>query len=310
MLTTILPHTDLVVSRLCYGCMRLAGVWDPTQFDRAARNKAFVAIDAALEAGYTFFDHADIYGATKCEEVFGEYLEANPGVRERMVIATKCGVRFPGNPNPDSPQRWDFSHGHIVKSAENSLKRLKVEVIDLYQLHRPDYLANPLEIACAFKELRDSGKVRFFGVSNFRPSLVQAVQAALDFPLISHQVEISLLKQDCLEDGTLDQCLEKRIAPLAWSPLAQGRLGGDHAAGENEELSKLHAVMDKIGQATGLERSEVALAWLLLHPAQIIPVVGTTRPERIHASVKALDTTLSREDWYRLIIAARGKKLP
>ena len=310
MLTRTLPHSDLVVSALCYGCMRITQTWEKVPVNEAMRKRAFPVLEAALEAGYTFFDHADIYGGTTCEAVFGDFLKANPGLRERLVIATKCGIRFGGDPEPESPHRWDFSHGHIVRSCEGSLRRLGVDCIDLYQLHRPDYLANPVEIAWAFQELRDGGKVRYFGVSNFRPSLLAAVQASLDFPLVSNQVEISLLHRASFTDGTLDQCLERKIAPLAWSPLAQGRLGGTERLAEDEALAALHAGMDGVGKRLGMERSEVALAWLLLHPGRIIPIIGTTRPERILASVQALKATMGREDWYRLLTLAEGKKLP
>lgn len=310
MITRILPQTDLMVSSLCYGCMRITQTWDPVPVDETIRRRAFPILEAAVEAGFTFFDHADIYGRTTCEAVFGEFLEANPGLRDRLVIATKCGVRFANDPEPGMPARWDFSHEHIVRSCEGSLRRLKVETIDLYQLHRPDYLAHPVEIACAFQELRDAGKVRYFGVSNFRPSLLAAVQAALDFPLVSNQVEISLLHRDTLTDGTLDQCLERKITPLAWSPLAQGRLGEGEISADDERLAALQGGLDEVGRKLGLGRSEVALAWLLAHPAGIIPILGTTRPDRIAASVRALDVKLEREDWYRLFTLAEGRNLP
>ncbi|MFQ3669987.1 MAG: aldo/keto reductase [Verrucomicrobiia bacterium] len=310
MLTRTLPHSDLVVSALCFGCMRLVGPKEAGTGEKEVRARAFRVLEAALEAGYTFFDHADIYGRTECEAVFGEFLEANPGLRERLVIATKCGIRFADDPEPGSVHRWDFSHEHIVRSCEGSLARLKVDRIDLYQLHRPDYLANPVEIACAFQELRDAGKVRYFGVSNFRPSLVAAVQAALDFPLVSNQVEISLLHRGPLTDGTLDQCLERKMAPLAWSPVARGALGEREVSAEDELMAGLQRGLDAVGRTMGWERSEVALAWLLAHPARIIPIVGTTNPARIARSVRALEGALGREDWYRLLALAEGKKLP
>ncbi len=306
-----LLQTDDHVTRLCYGCMRIAGTWNPHDVDAQKQQAAYAALDAAMEAGFTFFDHADIYCAGKCEELFGEWLAANPSIRETLFIATKCGIRFGGSPRPDSPQRYDFSKEWILESAEGSLQRLGIDKIDLYQLHRPDFLADPYEIAEAFSELRDSGKVRHFGVSNFRPSLVAAIEEHLDFPLISNQVEIHLLKLDTLEDGTLDQCLQFRMTPLAWSPLGQGRLGSEARPGLHDpKIIALHGVMDNVAKAYGTTRAELAVAWLLKHPANIIPIIGSTNPQRIAAAPNACDIALSRDDWYRLLHIARGERLP
>ena len=235
-------------------------------------------------------------------------------MRDRIVVATKCGIRFPGDPNPDSPHRYDFSAEHIFRSCDGSLQRLGVERIDLYQLHRPDLLMYPQEVAGAFERLKGQGKVREFGVSNFSPSFVSALQKACPFPLIVNQVEIHLGRLDCLYDGTLDQCLAESMTPLAWSPLGGGYL----AAGGSVEwrnprrkvLRGLLAVMDEIAARLQVSRTVLALAWLLRHPSRIIPIVGTTDPARIRELAKADDVDLSREDWYRLLVAARGEKLP
>jgi len=269
---------------------------------------------AAYETGYTLFDHADIYGDAECESIFGRVLKEVSGMRDGIVIASKCGIRKPGTPHPDSPYRYDFSAEYIIESCEGSLRRLGVETIDIYQLHRPDYLCDPVEVAGAFEKLKAAGKVREFGVSNFGPSQVAMLQAACSMPLIVNQVEISLANLTCFDDGTLDHCLEKGITPLAWSPLGGGKLGDGpvQILGHQEayETGKAVAELDAIGQARGVSRTVVAFAWLLRHPSGIAPIVGTTHPERIRESVKADGVELTRDEWYRLMVAARNRPLP
>lgn len=314
MKTIILGNSSLVSSRLSYGCWRIAG--DRNQFKTAAEADAAgrAALVAAYESGYTLFDGADIYGGGRCEEILGNTLREVPGMREKILIASKCGVRHAGSPEPESPGRYDFSAEHIVQSCEQSLKRLGVETIDLYMLHRPDYLGDPHEIAGAFARLYDAGKVRFFGVSNFRPSLVNALQAACPFPLVVNQVEISLAQLAAFEDGTLDQCLERNITPMAWSPLGAGLLG--HGAARllpgqrGYKTEAIVKVLDEIAVSRGVTRILVALAWLLKHPSRIAPIVGTTNPGRIRESVRATEFELTRDEWYRLFIAAQGEPLP
>ena len=235
-------------------------------------------------------------------------------MREQVLIATKGGIRRAGEPQPDAPARYDFSGQHLIAACEQSLERLGIETIDLYLLHRPDYLTDPAEIATAFSQLRQAGKVRYFGVSNFRPTLLTALQVACPMPLVAHQVEISLAKLDAFTDGTLDQCWIEKITPMAWSPLAAGLIG----AGASRLLAwqkayqpeKFLAVLEAIAKAHGVSRTVVALAWLLRHPSKIQPIIGSTNPERIREAAKAPEVELSREDWYRLLIAARGEPLP
>ncbi|MRR52864.1 MAG: aldo/keto reductase, partial [Rhodocyclaceae bacterium] len=217
--------SSLKSSVLAYGCWRVAGTWNAAEVTPSSREEGRRAIRTAFEAGYTLFDNADIYCSGEAEAIFGETLKEVPGMREKVVVATKCGIRFAGDPAPGTPGRYDFSAEHIQAACERSLRRMGIDVIDLYLLHRPDYLADPQEIATAFDKLRTSGKVRYFGISNFRPMLVTALQAACPMPLVVHQVEISLLKLDAFTDGTLDQCLIERITPMAWSPLGGGVLG-------------------------------------------------------------------------------------
>jgi predicted oxidoreductase len=309
MKTQRIGKSDLQTARLSYGCMRIAGTWNPNDVTPERWEKGERAVIAAYEAGYTLFDHADIYCSGRCEEIFGTAMKKVSGMRENVVIATKCGIRFPGEPNPDSPHRYDFSASHILESCDKSLERLGVETIDIYQLHRPDLLMNPAEIAEAFTKLHEQGKVRWFGVSNFLPSFVSALQSALSFPLVVNQVEIHLGRLDCFQDGTLDQCLEREITPLSWSPLGGGWLGDGGTSREGAGQNLLR-VMDTVGEKYGVGRTVIALAWLLKHPSGIVPIVGSANPERIKDAVKADAVELDREDWYRLLVAARGKPLP
>lgn len=306
--------SSLTSSRLAYGCWRVAGTWDPGAVTEAGRKAGREAMIAAYEAGYTLFDNADIYCRGEAERLLGQVLKEVPGMREKVVVVTKGGIRPGGDPGPEAPGRYDFSYDYIVGACEASLRRLGVEVIDIYLLHRPDWLAAPEEVARAFSRLRADGKVRYFGVSNFRPTLVTALQAACPMPLVAHQVEISLAKLDAFTDGTLDQCLIEGITPMAWSPLAGGLIGGGAKdllpSQRNYRCETFLPVLDAVANAYGASRSQVALAWLLLHPAGIQPVVGTVNPQRIREAAQAAGVKLSREDWYRLLIAARGEPMP
>lgn len=307
MQTISLGTSRLTSSRLAYGCWRLADDKDNPEAGRRA-------VIAAYEAGYTLFDNADVYGRGEAEKILGVVLKEVSEMRERVLILTKCGVRHGGHPDPESPNRWDFSGEHIVNSCEDSLKRLGVDTIDILMLHRPDFLADPHEIAGAFEQLRLAGKVRFFGVSNFRPSLVTALQSACPMPLILHQVEISLAKLDALTDGTLDQCLVENMTPMAWSPLAAGLIGAGAkrllVGQQGYRTGKFMAELEAVAKARGTSRTVVALSWLLKHPSKIIPIVGSVSPDRIREATTAAELELSRDEWYRLLNAARGEPLP
>jgi len=309
-----LGRGDLRVTRLAYGCWRIAGAPDPAAVTPEKRRAGQAAVRAAYEAGITFFDLADIYCGGRAEEIFGETLRAVRGMRERVVIATKCGIRFKGDPAPDAPYRYDASADHILRSCEASLKRMRIETIDLYLLHRPDYLGDPQEAARAFAELKQSGKVRAFGVSNFRPAQVTALQRACPMPLVVNQVEMHLLHLDSFHDGTLDQCLTEGITPMAWSPLGGGRLVDvnpiDLHTPNHAHRIHVREVMDLIARELDVTRTVVALAWLLKHPAGAIPVLGSTQPKRIREALKALQISLSREQWYRLLEVSYGRRLP
>jgi len=312
--TQALGKGPLTSSRLAYGCMRINGWLDRARLTPEQESLGRSAILTAFDAGYTHFDHADIYGNGVCEEIFGRVLRDVPGLRDRVVIGSKCAIRWQGDPDESAPHRYDCSHEHIIRSCEASLQRLGTDRIDLYMLHRPDYLADPHEIAGAFDALRQQGKVLEFGVSNFRPSLLAAVQHACPMPLIANQVEIHLGRLDAFEDGTLDQCLERHVTPVAWSPLAGGMFGdGGHVDPNHpraDTLRALLALLDGTARRYGVSRTVLSLAWLLQHPAGIIPIVGSVNPGRIEDAVKADRLELTREDWYTILVAARGQGLP
>lgn len=308
MVTQELGSTGLQMGRLAYGCMRISGSWDPSKVTPEMEERGRKALLTAWEAGYTVFDHADIYARGECEAIHGRLMKDTPRMRDEIFLATKCGIRFPGDPNPDSPHRYDFSKEHILWSCEQSLTRLQTDRIDLYQLHRPDILMNPDEIGEAFEILQSQGKVRWFGVSNFLPSFTDTLQAGVSMKLQVNQVEISLARLDCFTDGTLDQCLRERITPLAWSPVGGGWTASDGEPGP--ERRDLWRVIGEMSAKYGIGRAEVSYAFLLKHPAGIMPIVGSVDEGRIQAAVSALDVELDREDWYRLYVAARGKGLP
>jgi predicted oxidoreductase len=313
MQTLQIAQSELVSSRVAYGCWRLAG---PEGSEPSAERLAHgrKAVLAAYEAGYTLFDHADIYGNHEAERLFGQVLKDVKDLRQRIVMTSKCGIRRAGDPKTESPYRYDFSEGHIIWSCEQSLKRLGVERLDIYQLHRPDYLCDPQEVATAFSRLERSGKVRYFGVSNLRPSQLTALQKACPMPLIVNQVQVNLQHLEPFHDGTLDQCVAEKITPMAWSPLAGGRLGTndpiDMRDADHTRRIRIREALDLIARERQTSRPVVALAWLLKHPSGILPIIGSTDPVRITELAKAPELDLSRDEWYRLMEAALGQRLP
>lgn len=309
-----LGTSDLVVGRIAYGNMRAPGAWNPAAVTKEKRDAGILAHHVAFDAGYTLFDTADIYGQGMSEQLLGEALRMRPGMREKIVIATKCGIRWADDPMPGAPHRFDFSKEHILWSCEQSLKRMGIETIDLYQLHRPDMLMEPAEIAEAFDRLHREGKVRYFGVSNFFPSMVSMLKAFLNQKIVVNQIEIHLGRLDPLVNGTSDQCIELSITPLAWSPLGGGWLGSGRVLGMGEpnypHKKLVQSTLDEIAAELGISRSATALAWLMRHPSGIIPIVGSNSPANLRDAVTADSVEMSREQWYRLLLAARGRDLP
>jgi predicted oxidoreductase len=265
-------------------------------------------IESAMEMDITTFDHADIYGLYTAEELFGKALKENPGLRSKMEIVTKCGIKLVSENRPENTfHAYDTSRDHIIKSAETSLKNLRTDYLDVLLVHRPDPLMDADKVAEAFNHLRKSGKVRHFGVSNFTPFQFDLLQSSLDFPLVTNQVEASVLHLDPLHDDTLDQCQQLRISPMAWSPLG----GGSLFTGTGEREVRLRSELQKVGnELGGAAIDQVALAWLLKHPSNIIPVLGTGNLDRIRGAAGALDLALSRDQWFRIWSASAGHEVP
>jgi predicted oxidoreductase len=314
MRTIELGKSGLRSSALAYGCWRLAGTWSPAAVTSDIEAAGRAAIHAAYEAGFTFFDNADIYTGGVCERILGQALKEAPGMRDRVIVATKGGICRPGDPNPNSPHRYDSSREHLIAACEASLRRLGLETIDLYMIHREDFLGDPEEVAEVFDTLHQSGKVRCFGVSNFRPTFVVALLKHCRQPIVAHQLEISLARLAPFTDGSLDQCLAEKLTPLAWSPLAAGLIGDGATkllpAQELYQVETLLPVLDEVAAGRGVSRTLIALAWLMKHPSGIVPIIGSANPTRIREAIKAAEITLDREEWYRLFVAARGEPLP
>lgn len=313
-------------SRLALGCMHFGGAWErETPIPAEARKRARAAIETVLELGWDFFDHADIYCRGKSEELFGELIREMKIPRESIIVQDKCGIRFPGEPTGTEPHRFDFSREHIVASVEASLKRLRMEYIDSLLLHRPDLLADPHEVMEAFAELHSSGKVAFFGVSNFTPALLNLYREA-GFTPVANQVELNLLRTSLLDstmvsvnripvaghpaDGTLEWHRMRGVVTQAWAPMAYGYLSGRDPDWEPERVGKAASLVREIAEAHGVETEAVVITWLLRHPAMIQPIIGTREPSRLKACHQALSIQLSREEWYALYLAGRGEPLP
>ena len=296
-----LTDAGLELSRLAYGLWRLAE-WE---MDTAAVRQR---IQLCLEQGVTTFDHADIYGDYTCEIIFGKALQEDPSLRDQMELVTKCGIKLISPNRPDHRvKHYDTSTEHIIRSAENSLKNLHTDHIDLLLIHRPDPLMNADEVAAAFESLKKAGKVLHFGVSNFTTHQLRLLQSRLDFPLATNQVELSVMQFDVLHDGTVDYCQQMRIAPMAWSPYG----GGDLFTSDSEKARRVRETLQEIGEATGgATPDQVALAWILAHPANIIPIIGTGKRNRLLSALQSEAVELSREDWFRIWSASTGTDIP
>jgi predicted oxidoreductase len=273
----------------------IAGAWRWNLSTEAVERLALTALDN----GITTFDHADIYGDHSNEEIFGNVLKKTPSLREKMEIVTKCDIKFPSAKRPQTwVKHYDTSKEHIIWSAENSLKMLHTDRIDLLLIHRPDPLLNPVEVAEAFSKLKEDGKVLHFGVSNFTTSQFRLLQKYLSFPLVTNQIEISLSCYQPLFDGSLDYLYEQGISAMAWSPLGGGKLMAD----ERDMFSK--------ASKYNATYSQLAIAWLLKHPSKIFPVIGTTQPERVIEAAHSVKFDLDRQDWFEMLKWSMGKEMP
>ena len=279
------------------------GMWRLTENGRTVAEAARL-VHAALDAGITFLDTADIYGFDgnggfgDAEALLGEVLAADPSLRGRMVLATKGGIL--------PPLPYVQSADYLRKAIDASLERLKVDSVDLWQIHRPDILAHPQEVARVLDDAVASGKIKSLGVSNFTMAQTAALNHFLGTKLATTQPEISPLRIDCFENGELDQAMMLGLTPMAWSPLGGGRL----AAPESARDLAVAAALDVVAEAQGVSRTVAAYSWLMAHPAGIIPIIGSQNAARIAEGAEALKVRWTRTDWYAVLVAARGERLP
>ncbi|HSG61986.1 MAG TPA: aldo/keto reductase [Pseudomonadales bacterium] len=268
-------------------------------------------LEQCLDIGVTTMDHAYLYGNhgdPSCEALFGEALKLQPGLRQRMEIVTKCGINLiPPSDTGPRVNHYDASAQAIEASVESSLQRLGIEQLDVLLIHRPDYLLDADEVAQTFTRLHTSGKVAHFGVSNFSVSQFECLQSRLAAPLVTNQVEISPLNTAILDSGVLDQCQQWRVSPMAWSCLGGGRLF-DMA---NDVAQRTLPVLQQVAEETGAQSvDEVLYAWVLALPCRATPIVGSGKIERVQSAVNALNISLTREQWARIWVAAKGHGLP
>ena len=261
-------------------------------------------IEQCLDLGITSFDHADIYGGYTVETLFGEALAAQPSLRSRMQLVTKCGIKLVSERRPGHAiKSYDTSRAHVLASVDESLRAMHTDHIDLLLIHRPDALMDPDELAETFQVLRNAGKVMHFGVSNHTPSQLALLNNRIG--LATNQIELSPLHFNALNDGTLDQCLDLGIRPMIWSPLAGGRL----FKADDEQAQRVRNALEVLARQHQVSVSTVAYAWILRHPSRPVPITGSQRLEALQEAIAALSLRLSAEDWYRVWEASEGRSV-
>lgn len=272
---------------------------------RFSTQEYLTQIELCLNEKVSTFDHADIYGHYTTEEEFGKALSLKPSLRQKIQLISKCGIKMV-TPNRPSHliKSYDTSKQHIIRSAERSLTNLQTDHIDLLLIHRPDPLMHPDEIAEAFLQLKEQGKVLDFGISNFTVS--QTAMMASRYPISVNQLEVSILHLFPFLDGILDQCIEKKITPMAWSPLGGGKLFNNP---EDERKKRILAAAQILAEKYNASPDQLLLSWLLFHPSGILPVMGTTKIERIKAAMAALSIKITREEWFMLWRASTGHEV-
>ncbi|MDH5399362.1 MAG: aldo/keto reductase [Cyclobacteriaceae bacterium] len=295
----------VIKSEICEGGPELSRIilggwrWNDRSFPLSAQHEL---VNKALELGITTFDHADIYGNYHCQFKFGELLKTESGLREKIQIITKCGIKPVSGKFPERKiPFYDTSSAHIIKSVEDSLVALKTDYVDVLLIHRPDPLLNPDEVAEAFTQLKAQGKVNYFGVSNFTNEQFSLLQSRLELPLVTNQIELSLSHNSPLFDGTLDYLLEHKVYPMAWSPFGGGKIF------KNKEL------MDRLNvfcKKYNISIATLLIAWLIHLPSRVFPVVGTLRPERLGHIAAGLEVEFERQDWYHILKDVRGYNVP
>ena len=291
---------DFHLSRIVHGHWRLVD-W------KLSNQELLKLTEQCIELGVTSFDHADIYGNYTCEALFGEALNLKPALRSDIQIISKCGIKLATDRYPERLLKtYDYSYKHIIDSVENSLRYLKTDYLDLLLLHRPSPFFAPAEVAKAFSDLKRDGKVLHFGVSNFSSEQSAMLNSYTEEKLVTNQVEISPACLEHFENGNIDSFLKERIKPMAWSPLAGGRLFNP----KTEQEKQIAKTLSDIANELDLKNiDQVIYAWLLKHPVCILPIVGTSKIERIRSAVEALNIDMSHEQWFR-IYASTGIEMP
>ncbi|MGD6872093.1 aldo/keto reductase [Sutcliffiella horikoshii] len=291
---------DVSLSRIVHGMWRLSD-WGYSQ------EEVVEFIEKCLDLGVTSFDHADIYGNYTVEEQFGQALELKPSLRDKIEIVTKCGIKLISSNRPEHKIKYyDTSKEHIIRSVERSLKNFRTDYIDILLIHRPDPMMDPSEVAEAFTQLKEQGKVKRFGVSNFASSQYKLLNSYLDEPLVTNQIEISATHLEHFDKGTIEQCQMDRISPMAWSPLG----GGSIFTSTDDKVNRVRNTLEKIQGEIGAESmDQVLYAWLLTHPSKILPIVGSGKIERVKSAVSSLDIKLDAQQWFEILEASKGKEV-
>jgi predicted oxidoreductase len=294
-------NNNVTISQIIHGHWRL-DKWDLSKHQLAN------LINQCIEIGITTFDHADIYGNYTCENIFGEALKTNKNIRNNIQIITKCGVKLAMHKFPDRKiNTYDYSYDHIISSVENSLRNFNTDYIDLLLLHRPAPLLNPNEVAKAFNQLINTGKVLSFGVSNFTPYEFSVLQKSTDHKLVTNQIELSPYCLEHFENHNIDFLLKEQIRPMAWSPIAGGKIMNPI----DKKSDRIHATLKEIANELNIKNIDTIIySWLLKHPIGILPIVGSGKISRIKNAVDALNIQLTDEQWYRIYIASTGVDLP
>lgn len=289
-------------SRMVWGAFRIANQPETSTVASIART-----VDTCLDAGITTIDHADIYGGYRVEALFGEMLATRPDLRNRIELVTKCGIALTGPARPQHRvKHYNSTAAHLRGSLENSLRNLKTDHVDLLLLHRPDPLMDPAEVAGVLEALVSEGKTLAVGVSNYTPSQFVMLQSKLSIPLMANQIELSVTHTAPIHDGTLDECVNYGIAPMAWSPLGGGRLF-DKEKGNPQLVDLLTGLAGQYGvEGAGT----VALAWLLRLPSKPLPIIGSTDPERVKSLARAVEIDFDLQDWFQVLEVASGRPVP
>lgn len=281
----------------------VAGLWRLTEWNLDVKARVRW-IEQALDLGITTFDHADIYGDYRAEALFGEALKAAPSLRQRMQLVSKCGIRLRSAERPYRLNHYDTSPGYIRAQVEQSLRNLDAEELDLVLIHRPDYLMDAGELARTFAALTAEGKVRHWGVSNHTTS--QFALLNQHHPLLTNQLELSVLMMSALDDGTLDQAQQLGRRPMIWSPLGGGRLFRE----DDVQATSVRKTMQAIAERLEIGLATLAYAWILRHPSRPYPITGSGRIDGLRDAVAALDVQLAAEEWYAIWVASKGHGVP